>query len=174
LAALAGSRVAGIAGTDEKCEWITDESGYDVAIDYKTENVPNALAEARLDGVDVYFHNVGGENTDAVFELLNTHSMVSVCGQIASYNGTDTPVGPRKFSTAVRKRIQIEGVLVSEFETRYGEAAERLSYWVQPVNWPIGRGLSRVPQITLGSNIWNNYRSCTRLPCFFETYPLQS
>jgi NADPH-dependent curcumin reductase CurA len=78
--------------------------------------------------VNVYFDNVGGENTDAVFELLNTHSTVSACGQIAPYNATDTPVGPRKFSTAVRKRIQIEWGLVSDFETRYEEAAERLSH----------------------------------------------
>jgi NADPH-dependent curcumin reductase CurA len=131
LADLAGANVVGIAGTDTKCAWLTNELGFDAAINYKTEDVPEALTEACPDGVDVYFDNVGGKITDAVFELLNTHATVSVCGQISLYNATDVPVGPRKLSDAVRNRIRIEGFLVFDFETRYDEATERLAELVQ-------------------------------------------
>jgi NADPH-dependent curcumin reductase CurA len=34
-------------------------------------------------GIDVYFDNVGGAITDAVFRLLNMHSRIAVCGQIS-------------------------------------------------------------------------------------------
>jgi NADPH-dependent curcumin reductase CurA len=154
LADLAGANVVGIAGTDEKCAWLTNELGFDAAINYKTEDVPEALAKACPDGVDVYFDNVGGDITDAVFELLNTHATVSVCGQISLYNATDVPVGPRKLSDAVRNRIRIEGFLVFDFETRYDEATERLAELVQSGDLAyretITEGFENAPDALLG------------------------
>ncbi|OYR82669.1 NADP-dependent oxidoreductase, partial [Halorubrum sp. E3] len=67
-----GCRVVGFAGSDEKTEWLTDELGFDAAINYKTaDDYRDALDDAAPDGVDVYFDNVGGPITDAVFTKLN-------------------------------------------------------------------------------------------------------
>ena len=60
IAKIKGCRAVGLAGTSEKCAWIKDELGFDAAINYRTEDVPSALAAACPDGIDVYFDNVGG------------------------------------------------------------------------------------------------------------------
>ena len=55
---LKGLNVIGIAGSDEKCNWIVKELGFDHAINYKTEDVAVALKKAAPEGVDCYFDNV--------------------------------------------------------------------------------------------------------------------
>lgn len=57
----------GIAGTDEKCRWITDELGFDAAINYKTESLPESLRNHCPNGIDVYFDTVGGEHSGCSF-----------------------------------------------------------------------------------------------------------
>jgi NADPH-dependent curcumin reductase CurA len=126
-----GCRVVGFAGSDEKTGWLTEDLGFDAAINYKaTDDYRAALDEAAPDGVDVYFDNVGGPVTDAVFTRLNLDARVAVCGQIAHYNDESVPTGPRKLPQVIPVRARIEGLLVSDFATRFGEASERLGKWV--------------------------------------------
>src|SRR5207302_1664343 len=61
IAKIKGARAVGIAGGLDKCRWIVDELGFDAAIDYKSENVREALRKHAPERVDVYFDNVGGE-----------------------------------------------------------------------------------------------------------------
>ncbi|OIB55692.1 NADP-dependent oxidoreductase [Natrialba sp. SSL1] len=132
LARLAGARVVGTAGSDEKVDWLTDELGFDAAINYKeTDDLGRAMAEACPDGVDVYFDNVGGPITDAVWPLLNVRSRVAVCGQISIYNATEVPTGPRKLAKLIESRARVEGLLVRDYEDRWGEALRRLSTFIQ-------------------------------------------
>ena len=131
IAKRAGCRVVGFAGSDEKTAWLTDELGFDAAINYKTtDDYRAALESAAPDGVDVYYDNVGGPITDAVFAELNLDARVAVCGQIAHYNDEETPTGPRKLPGLIPTRARVEGLLVSDFATRFGEASERLGRWV--------------------------------------------
>ncbi|AGB36059.1 NADP-dependent oxidoreductase [Natronococcus occultus] len=131
LARLSGARVVGTAGSDEKIDWLTDELGFDAAINYRTtDDLPGAVAEACPDGVDVYFDNVGGPITDAVWPLLNVRSRVAVCGQIALYNATEIPTGPRKLAKLIESRARVEGLLVRDYEDRRSEALERLSTFI--------------------------------------------
>lgn len=130
IGSLAGCRVVGIAGADEKIEWLTDDLGFDGGINYKSTDVASALDETCPEGIDVYFDNVGGEITDAVIPRLNTHARVPVCGQISVYNATDVPTGPRHFPSLISSRARVEGFLVSDFSTRFDEAARRLAQWV--------------------------------------------
>ncbi|MFB6207466.1 MAG: NADP-dependent oxidoreductase [Haloglomus sp.] len=124
LARVMGCEVVGIAGADEKCDWLTDELGFDAAVNYETEDVRAGVREA-VGGVDVYFDNVGGPVTDAVWPTLDDFARVVACGQISLYNATELPTGPRKLTDAVQKRLRIEGFIVSDYD-RWGHALQRL------------------------------------------------
>lgn len=130
LGKLSGARVVGIAGSEEKIDWLTDELGFDAGVNYREGDVSEALEEGCPDGVDVYYDNVGGEITDAVFDRLNVRARVAVCGQIALYNAEERPTGPRKLGKLIETRARVEGLLVRDFESRYEEANERLARWV--------------------------------------------
>ena len=131
IAKLNGCHVVGFAGSEEKDDWLTDDLGFDAAINYKsTDDYSAALAEAAPEGVDVYFDNVGGPITDAVFPQLNLDARVAVCGQIAHYNDETVPTGPRKLPQIIAPRATVEGLLVGDFVTRFGEASEQLGKWV--------------------------------------------
>src|SRR5579859_1044431 len=87
IAKIKGCRVVGIAGSDQKVAWLCDELGFDAAFNYKTTpDYAARLEELCPNGVDVYFDNVGGAITDAVFRLINIGARIVVCGQIAQYN----------------------------------------------------------------------------------------
>jgi hypothetical protein len=126
-----GCRVVGFAGSDKKTEWLTEDLGFDAAINYKsTEDYSEALSEAAPDGVDVYFDNVGGPITDAVFPKLNLDARVAVCGQIAHYNDETVPTGPRKLPQIIAPRARVQGLLVSDYASRFGKASKQLGAWV--------------------------------------------
>jgi len=130
LAALAGATVIGIAGTDEKTAFLTDTLGFDAALNYRDGTVDAALDRILEDGIDVYFDNVGGSITDAVFTHLATGARVAVCGQIALYNQESVPTGPRKLWQLIEHQARVEGFLVRQFEPRFDEATARLTRWV--------------------------------------------
>lgn len=97
IAKLKGCRVIGFAGSDEKCQWLTNELGFDHAINYKKSDHRLALSKAAPNGVDCYFDNVGGELSSTVIQQMNLFGRVSVCGSISSYNGPtdELPKGKR-------------------------------------------------------------------------------
>jgi len=131
LAKRNGCRVVGFAGSDEKVDWLTDALGFDAAINYKAvEDYREALDDAAPGGVDVYFDNVGGPITDAVFTKLNLDARVAVCGQIAHYNDEGVPTGPRKLPQLIAPRAKVQGLLVGDYVARFEEASERLGEWV--------------------------------------------
>src|ERR1700682_601001 len=66
IAKIKGCRVVGIAGSDDKCKLVTKDYGFDACINYKRENVLQALKTHCPKGIDVDFENVGGEILDAV------------------------------------------------------------------------------------------------------------
>ena len=86
LAKIAGARAVGIAGGPEKCKLVTDDLGFDAAVDYKAGDWRDQLKAATPNGIDVDFENVGGEIMDAVFGRLNLNSRVVLCGLISGYN----------------------------------------------------------------------------------------
>ena len=91
VAKIAGCRVVGIAGGAEKQRYLTQELGFDTAIDRHAGNLPDALAAACPDGIDVYFENVGGPIGDAIYPLLAHGARVVICGGISHYNATEPP-----------------------------------------------------------------------------------
>src|SRR5437879_1898949 len=88
IAKIKGCRVIGIAGGREKCGWLTKEAGFDAAIDYKNEDVGDALSRHCPKGIDVYFDNVGGDILDDSLARLANGARVVLCGAISRYNET--------------------------------------------------------------------------------------
>ncbi|WP_250137793.1 NADP-dependent oxidoreductase [Halorientalis salina] len=150
-----GCRVVGVAGAEEKTDWLTDDLGFDAAINYETaDNLYSAVGEACPEGVDVYYDNVGGEITDAAFANLNEFARVAVCGQISLYNATEQPVGPRKLATLIEKKARVQGFIVSDFAVHFREATERLAQWVAQGDLQyeetVTEGFENMPEAFLG------------------------
>jgi len=129
IARIAGCRVVGIAGGAEKCRWLVRELGFDAAVDYKGEDVGQALAAACPQGVDVYFDNVGGDILDAVLLRLNRGARVAICGAISTYSEAAPPPGPRNLMMLVMKHAHMEGFLVLDYVARFPEAIAAMSKW---------------------------------------------
>jgi NADPH-dependent curcumin reductase CurA len=131
IAKLMGCRVIGIAGDARKIAYITQELGFDAAIDYKTEDLDRALAKTCPDGVDAYFDNVGGKVSEAVFRHLAYRPRIAICGQMALYNVEAPEPGSRSLRFMLVHRARMEGFLVSDFAERWPEGLKRLSRWVK-------------------------------------------
>lgn len=120
IARLAGCRVVGVAGGAEKCRFVTGTLGFDACIDHRAGDLAAALDRACPNGIDVYWENVGGALQGAVFPRLNDFGRMVMCGMIAQYNDTDPPAGPN-LGPVVRKRLRIQGFIVSDQWQRLGE-----------------------------------------------------
>lgn len=124
-----GCRVVGLAGTDEKCKWLTDELGFDAAINYKTEPVYESLKKHCPNGIDIYFENVGGEILDAVLSLINNFARIPLCGLISAYNATERVPGPYNFSRLLTRRVKLQGFIVLDYMPRAQEGIAELAKW---------------------------------------------
>ncbi|MGH3143499.1 MAG: NADP-dependent oxidoreductase, partial [Gaiellales bacterium] len=152
IAKLMGCRTVGIAGGPDKC---TDCKlyGYDVAVDYKDEDLGRALKAACPDGVDVYFDNVGGNVSGAVQRRLNVGARIVICGQISQYN-LERPEPTFHPALLIVYRARMQGFLVTDYAHRFDEAALRLAKWVAEgqLTWreDITEGLENAPAAFMG------------------------
>lgn len=129
IARIKGARAVGIAGGAEKCRMLTEEYGFDAAVDYKAGNVARALREQCPDGIDVFFDNVGGEVLEAALRNLARGARIVLCGAVSQYN-EGAPQGPRNYMNLLVKRARMEGFVVFDFAARYGEAAREIAGWI--------------------------------------------
>ena len=125
-----GCKVIGIAGSDEKCQWLVNDLGIDEAINYKTDNIRQRLKDLCSDGVDIYFENVGGTITDAVLTRMNINGRISLCGLISGYNAESLVPGPA-WGNLLIKRIMLKGFIVFDYFKRYIEAYQDLTTWIK-------------------------------------------
>lgn len=156
-----GCRVVGTAGSDDKVDFIVDELGFDAGINYKTQDVPSALAEACPDGIDVYFDNVGGPVTDAVLQLINVHARISVCGQISQYNLPEPELAPRQMGILIQKQARMEGFLVFNFAHKHEHARQRMAEWIRTgqlkYREDVVQGLENAPRAFIGMMSGENF-----------------
>ena len=131
IAKIIGCRVVGVAGSDDKCRWLTEELGFDAAVNYKTGPVYKSLKAACPDGIDVYFDNVGGDIFEAVLFQMNLKGRIACCGAVSAYDGTPPAHGPRGVpGMFVVKRLNVRGFIVSDFYEKRAEALAQLQAWV--------------------------------------------
>lgn len=131
IAKIKGARVVGIAGGADKCRYLVEELGFDAAIDYKADNVVEALKTQCPNGVNVYFDNVGGDILDAVLTRLARGARVVICGAISQYNSTTPVKGPANYLALLVQRATMTGIVVSDYFDRAGEAAMVMAGWIQ-------------------------------------------
>jgi NADPH-dependent curcumin reductase CurA len=130
IAKIKGCRVVGIAGGPAKCAWLTDELGFDAAIDYKAQNVAKELRTLCPQGIDVYFDNVGGEILDAALTRLARGARIVICGAVSQYNATAAVQGPANYLSLLVFRASMKGMVVFDYADRYGEAAAVMAGWL--------------------------------------------
>jgi NADPH-dependent curcumin reductase CurA len=130
IAKIKGCRVVGIAGGADKCKYLVDELHFDAAIDYKSEDVKEALKRHCPKGVDIYFDNVGGDILEAALARLALHARVVICGAISQYNATSPPKGPANYLSLLVNRASMTGMVVFDYADRYGEAARDMAKWI--------------------------------------------
>ncbi|MBQ4822549.1 NADP-dependent oxidoreductase [Aquimarina sp. MMG016] len=130
IAKIKGCRVVGIAGGSEKCKYVVDELGFDAAIDYKSEDIYEALKRECPKGIDVYFDNVGGEILDAALSRLRMHARIVICGAISQYNNMNDVVGPKNYLSLLVNRATMQGMVVMDYAKDYGKAAMEMGGWI--------------------------------------------
>ncbi|XP_061948178.1 2-alkenal reductase (NADP(+)-dependent)-like [Populus nigra] len=121
FAKLIGCYVVGSAGSKEKVELLKTKFGFDDAFNYKEEHdLDAALKRYFLEGIDIYFENVGGKMLDAV--LLNTrhHGRIALCGMISQYN-LEQPESVQNLIAVLFKQIRMEGFAVYEYYDQYSK-----------------------------------------------------
>jgi len=124
-----GCRVIGIAGGPDKCRWLRETLGVDLAIDYRSDDIEAALAGVE-GGINVYFDNVGGPILDAVLPNMAHYGRVAICGMVAGYDG-DTPLpGPARFDQILMRRLRVEGFFIPDFLERGAEFLPTLREWM--------------------------------------------
>lgn len=131
IARIKGCRVIGIAGGEEKCRWLTEELGFDVAIDYKHQDVAQALREHAPEGIDVYFDNVGGDILDAALTRLARGARIVICGAVSQYNAAGAFKGPANYMALLVARASMTGMVIFDYLPRFPEAARELAGWMQ-------------------------------------------
>jgi NADPH-dependent curcumin reductase CurA len=155
LARLAGARVVGCAGDEQKCQWAVREAGYDACFNHRAERDVGAVLDKLCPkGIDSDFENVGGRIFHAVFERLNNFGRVAFCGAISEYQDKDPIAGPPKMFTIVQRRLNIQGFIVSDHNALMGDFIAEVGALVKAGKLKsretIVDGLARAPEAFMG------------------------
>jgi hypothetical protein len=130
IAKIKGCRVVGIAGSDEKCKWLTSELGFDAAVNYKQADWKEQLKAACPNGIDISFENVGGEIMNYIISKLNMKARVVLCGLISGYTDGDITKSQISLTPILMKRARVEGFIILDYAARFKEGAMQLGQWV--------------------------------------------
>ena len=130
IAKIQGCRAVGIAGGADKCRYLTEELGFDAAVDYKHSDVKAALRDACPNGIDVFFDNVGGDILDVALTRLARHARIVICGAISQYNNATPVKGPANYLSLLVNRASMTGMVVFDYAKRYPDAVRELGGWM--------------------------------------------
>lgn len=130
IAKISGAEVIGIAGSDEKCAYLTDELGFAGAVNYKTCELKDGLKEAAPDGIDVYHDNVGAEVLEAAMANLAYGARIVLCGLMKQYNAGVPLPGPQLGPIFVA-RATMRAVIVYDYEDRRAKFEADVARWIK-------------------------------------------
>lgn len=149
IAKLSGAKVIGIAGSDDKCDWLVKDLGFDAALNYKSPTFSKDFAKATPDFIDVYWDNVGGEILELALSRAKKNARFVMCGSISGYNASGPQKGIRNLFNVVSQRIHMEGFIVFDFLSEYPQARKQLFEWlsqgkIQRKETIVGGGIDNV------------------------------
>jgi NADPH-dependent curcumin reductase CurA len=155
IAKIKGCYVIGSAGSDEKCRWLKEELGLDVAINYKKGELRASLKAAAPKGIDVYFENVGGEHLNAALPRMNALGRIAVCGMISAYNNFGAVSEPvTTLSNMIYNRVMMRGFVFYEFESKREQFLHDMKDWIRhgriKYRTTILQGISQAPAALIG------------------------
>ncbi|MEO0549716.1 MAG: NADP-dependent oxidoreductase [Pseudomonadota bacterium] len=153
IAKLAGCRTVGIAGGKTKCDWLVNDVGFDAAIDYKNENIREAIRKHCPEKVNVFYDNVGGTILNDALANIAMHARVVVCGGISRYGRGQMPSGPENYFNLIFMRGTMRGFIVLDHKSEYPEARKRVRKWIRQgdivLKEDVQNGFENIPS-TLG------------------------
>jgi NADPH-dependent curcumin reductase CurA len=129
LARLEGARVVGIAGSPEKCRWVTEALGAEACIDYKREDVDARIKALCPKGVGVFFDNVGGPLLDVVLRRIAHRGRIVLCGALSTDNAAE-PYRLRNYDRLMSRRASMVGLNVIDHWDLFPEALKRIGSWL--------------------------------------------
>ncbi len=154
IARIGGCRVIGVAGGPEKCRWLTEDLGFDAAVDYKAEHVGKAVRALAPKGIDVLWDNVGGDQLNDLLGQISLYARVVICGGISRYATEDMPAGPQNYFNLVFKRATMHGLLVLDYLSEFPMARARIAEWIRAgkisTRADIQEGLENAPRTLIG------------------------
>ena len=162
IAKIKGCNVVGVCGSDEKCKKLTEDLGFDAAVNYKDANFRQNLKDATPNGVDVYFDNTGGMILGSALFRLNSGGRIACCGVVSQYDTSTPEPGPKGIpGLLVNKSIRMQGFLVFDYADKYDEATDNLLEWINSGQLKVLKdeldGLEKAPQgfvdLLAGGNI---------------------
>ncbi|HKW93070.1 MAG TPA: NADP-dependent oxidoreductase [Methylomirabilota bacterium] len=153
IAKIKGCRAVGVAGSQDKCDYVVRELGFDACVNYKKGDLLAALKDACPKGIDVYFENVGGDVLRAVMALLNQNARIPLCGLISEYNATESTPGPN-LRPLLFNRALIKGFIVSDHLARMGDFLRDCGGWIREgrlkYREDVVVGLEKAPEAFIG------------------------
>lgn len=154
LGRIAGCRVVGLAGSADKCRWLTEDLGFDAAIDYRKEDVDARLAELAPNGVDIFFDNVGGALLNTVLGRIARRGRVIICGGMSRHEPGRPPTDLDNYYNLVFERARMEGFNVVDYRERYPQAIARMEAWLRSgeLRWRVldRSGIAAAPETLIG------------------------
>lgn len=125
-----GCRVIGIAGGQDKCNWLLEHGCVDECIDYRREDVAARISALCPDGVDIFFDNVGGATLQAAVDNMARGGRIILCGQISGYNdgGAENRIG--NLMRLIYGGIRMQGFLASAYSALFPQAMADLARWI--------------------------------------------
>lgn len=123
-----GCDVVGLAGGPGKCAFVL-EHGCSAAIDYKADDIAAKLDELLVDGIDLYFDNVGGETLAACLDRLRMNARVVLCGSISEYT-RDAPFALANYTRLRATDSAMRGFFVYNHLDRWDAVMEDLASWI--------------------------------------------
>ena len=129
IARIKGARAVGIAGSDEKCRFLTEELGFDGAVNYK-DDLYGGLRETTPDRIDIVFDNIGGPMLDTIMRRLAMRARIIISGATSQYNEPEI-YGPKNYLTLASFRARMEGFVIFDYADQYQRAREEMAGWIR-------------------------------------------
>lgn len=156
MAKLKGCRVVGMAGSEDKCKFITEELGFDECVNYKSDSFVDDLQAASPKKIDIYFDTVGGPIFNTILPLLNEQARVLLCGTMGwlNYTEPEMPLAPditalMHFSR-IPRRFLIQAFLVFDHMGKYDKFLKETIPMIQSGNIKViedvTKGIENAPE----------------------------